>query len=103
MARKGYDYDDPEEIDSVLFARMEKIVGPLPGQFATGPAPGEKARPYSRAALARLQREEVAIARADVDCERRHITPVEEEVAPQYANDFRREHRTLTERVEPIP
>ena len=103
MARKGYDFDDPEEIDSVLFARMERIVGPLPGQFATAPAPGEKPRPYSRAALARLQREEIAVARADSACERTHITPVEEEVAPEYANDFRREHRTLTERVEPAP
>jgi hypothetical protein len=103
MARKGYDFDDPEEIDSVLFARMEKIVGPLPGQFATGPVPGEKPRPYDRAALARLQRDEVAIARADAACERAHITPVEERVAPPYANEFRREHRTLTERVKPVP
>ena len=68
-----------------------RIVGPLPGQFATGPGAGRDGRgPYDRAALAELQRDEVAIARADFACEEKHITPVEEEVAPQYADEFRR-------------
>src|SRR5688572_1338920 len=47
MAESGFDYDEPEAIDSDLFTRMERLVGPLPGQFATGPAPGEKARSFS--------------------------------------------------------
>ena len=52
MAQAGYRYEDPDEIDTDLFRRAEKIVGPLPGQFATGPAAGEKPRPYDHAALA---------------------------------------------------
>jgi hypothetical protein len=52
MAEAGYQYDEPEAIDSDLFERMEKLVGPLPGQFATGPEAGDKPQPYRRAKLA---------------------------------------------------
>src|SRR4051794_15278555 len=102
MAKRGFHYEEPESIDSDLFERMEHIVGPLPGQFATGPAPEEKPQPYNKAALARLQHDEVAIARADNACEKQKITPVEEKVAPQYNDDFRRENRQLIQRVKPV-
>ena len=36
-------------------------------------------------------------------CERRHITPVEERVAPQYANEFRQENERLIKQVKPAP
>lgn len=103
VAEAGYRYEEPEAIDSDLFERMEKIVGPLPGQFATGPAAGEKPRAYSRAKLAKLQQEEVAIARTDHRCELDHITPVEEQVTPQYSEDFRRQNESLISRVKPAP
>jgi hypothetical protein len=103
VAEAGYQYEEPEAIDSDLFKRMEKIVGPLPGQFATGPAAGEKPRPYSRAKLAELQQEEVAIARTDHKCELAHIVPVEEKVAPQYSEEFRRQNENLISRVKPAP
>jgi hypothetical protein len=102
VADAGFQYEEPEAIDSDLFERMEKIVGPLPGQFATGPAAGEKARPYSRAKLAELQREEVAVARADHKCELKHITPVEEKVTPQYSEEFLRQNENLISRVKPV-
>jgi hypothetical protein len=102
MAEAGYRYEDPEEIDSDLFKRTEKIVGPLPGQFATGPAAGERAPRYDRAALTRLQREEVAIARSDFACEEEQIAPVEEKVRPVYEERFRRENRALISRVRPV-
>jgi hypothetical protein len=103
MSEAGFEYEEPEAIDSDLFARMERIVGPLPGQFATGPAPGERARPFRMGVLTELQREEVAIARADSACEEEHITPVEEEVAPQYSEEFRRQNESLISRVKPAP
>ena len=102
MAKAGYRYEDPDDIDSDLFARLEKIVGPVPGQFATGPPPGEKPRPYDHAALAKLQRDEVAVARADYDCERKHITPVESVVRPQYEAQFRRDNQALIRQVKPV-
>jgi hypothetical protein len=103
MAEAGYQYEEPEAIDSDLFERMEKIVGPLPGQFATGPEAGDKPQPYNHAKLTALQQEEVAIARADHRCELEHITPVEEKVTPQYSDEFRRQNAKLISRVKPVP
>ncbi len=102
VADAGFRYEDPEEIDSDLFARMEKLVGPLPGQFATGPPAGEKAQSYDPAALRELQREEVQIARADWACEKKRILPVENVVRPQYEAEFRRENRALMSSVRPV-
>jgi hypothetical protein len=102
MARAGFHYDQPEAIDSDLFARMEKIVGPVPSQFATGPAPDTKPQPYDHAALAALQHDEVAIAHADNDCEHKEITPVEDVVRPQYDAQFRAENKSLISQVKPI-
>jgi hypothetical protein len=103
MAESGFQYEEPEAIDSDLFERTEKIVGPLPGQFATGPPAGEKPQPYSQAKLAALQQEEVAIARADHRCELKHITPEEEKVAPQYSEEFRKQNAELISRLKPVP
>lgn len=103
MAENGFQYEEPEAIDSDLFERTEKIVGPLPGQFATGPPAGEKPQPYNQAKLTALQREEVAIARADNRCELKHITPEEEKVAPQYSDEFRRQNADLISRLKPVP
>ena len=40
MADAGYEYEEPEAIDSDLFQRMEKTIGPLPGQ--SRPAAGRR-------------------------------------------------------------
>jgi hypothetical protein len=102
MADAGYRYEDPDEIDSDLFSRAEKIVGPLPGQFATGPPAGEPSRPYDRAALAKLQREEVAIAARDNSCELKEITPVESVVRPEFEARFRERNRGLIGQIRPV-
>jgi hypothetical protein len=102
MAAAGFRYSEPEDIDSDLYDRMERIVGPVPGQFATGPAPGEPARPFDATALERLQRQEIAVARADHACELKDITPVENVVRPQYEAEFRRQNATLLSKVKPL-
>lgn len=102
MAEAGYRYEDPDEIDSDLTKRMERIVGPVPGPFATGPGSGQKPVPYDHAALAALQRDEVAIARADFACEHKDITPVEAIVRPQYEAQFRQSNQTLISQVKPV-
>jgi predicted small lipoprotein YifL len=101
MAAAGYRYTDPDAIDTDLLKRMERIVGPLPGKFATGPPPGRRAHAYDRAALKALQHDELAIWRADTGCERRHIAPVEEVVRTEMEARFRRENQTLLRRVKP--
>jgi len=102
MADAGYRYEDPDEIDSDLVKRMEKIVGPIPGPFATGPPPGERPQPYNHAALRTLQQDEVSIARADTSCERKRIEPVESVVRPQYEARFRQQNRTLISAIRPV-
>jgi hypothetical protein len=102
MAKAGYRYEDPDEIDADLTKRMERIVGPIPGPFATGPASGHKPVPYDHAALAKLQHDEVAIARADYACERKEVTPVESKVRPQYEAQFRQRNQALISQVKPL-
>jgi hypothetical protein len=102
MARAGYHYEDPDEIDGELTKRMEQIVGPIAGPFATGPPAGERPQPYDHAALTELQRDEVATARADFDCERKEITPVESVVRPQYEAEFRTRNVSLIGQVKPV-
>jgi hypothetical protein len=102
MAKAGHRYEDPDDIDSVLLKRMERIVGPVQGPFATGPATGERTHSYDRGALAALQRDEVALARADFACERKEIEPVEAKTRPQYEERFRRENEALISQVKPV-
>jgi hypothetical protein len=99
MADKGYRYSESDAIDEDLLKRFKAIVGPgarpmlvsLPGVLN-----------YDHAALAALQREEVAVVNADIECEKREITPVEQVVRPQYEQEFRQQNRRLLARVHPV-
>ena len=105
--RAGYRYEEPDEIDSDLTKRMERIVGPVAGPFATGPRRARRPSPTTTPRSTALQRDEVAIARADFDCEQQDITPVEAIVRPQYEAEFRQRNQTLSARssrcAEPGP
>ena len=100
MADEGYRYDEPEEIDTDLIRRFKAIVGAAAQPGAT--APPARGPSYDRTALDALQREEVKLANADLACEKRHITPVELEVRPQYEETFRRQNRQLLDQVRPV-
>jgi hypothetical protein len=100
MADEGYRYDEPEEIDTDLIRRFKAIVGAGAQPGAT--APPTSGASYDRAALTALQREEVKIANADLACEKRHITPVELEVRPQYEATFRKQNKRLLDQVRPV-
>lgn len=99
MLEKGYRYEEPDEIDGDVQERFNSIVG-------AGVRPGTSTPPqgvsYDRAALAELQREEVRIANADLDCEEQEIQPVERAVRPQYEAQFRKENQRLLARVRPV-
>jgi hypothetical protein len=102
LAAAGYHYTDPDAIDVDLQKRLEQIVGPVPGKFATGPPPGQSPQPYDHAALAALQRDELATWRADTSCEHRYITPVENVVRPQYETQFRQQNSALFGQVKQV-
>jgi hypothetical protein len=103
MGDAGYHYTDPDAIDLDLEKRLEAIVGPVQGKFATGPPPGQGSQPYDHAAVAALQRDELATWRADTTCEKKFITPVEDKVRTQYETEFRKQNVTLLSTVKQPP
>jgi len=98
MLEKGYRYEEPDEIDSDLEERFKAIVGTSVAPGTTTPPQGTS---YDRAALTELQREEVRIANADLDCEKQEIEPVELDVRPGYEEQFRTQNQRLLARVQP--
>jgi hypothetical protein len=102
MAAAGYHYSEGDDIDVDLQKRLEAIVGPVQGKFATGPPPGQSPQPYDHAALAALQHEEPATWRADNACERKYLTPVENKVRAQYEAQFRKQNVTLMSQVKQV-
>jgi hypothetical protein len=100
MAGKGFQYEEPDEIDGDLAKRFKAIMGPGVQVGATAPPSADFT--YDKAALKALQREEVKIGTADYDCERKEITPVEAVVRPQYEQAFRKQNRKLLVQVRPV-
>jgi len=81
-------YDETEK-------KLEEIVG-SPGESAgTDGAEAE----YDKAALAALQKEEVAMVKADLECEEEHVEEVENKVALEYEQSFREENSALLSKV----
>jgi hypothetical protein len=100
MVEKGYRFKNPDDIDGEFEKRFRALMGVGVPPGATAPPDPETS--YDPAALGRLQREEVKTATADLDCERREITPVERVVRPQYEKAFRQQNQTLLARVRPV-
>jgi hypothetical protein len=98
LAKQGFDYAEPDDIEEDLTERFQAIVGSDVPPGATTAPPDIS---YERAALAELQREEVRIGAADLECENREIDPVERVVRPQYETLFRKSNRRLIARVRP--
>ena len=99
MQNAGYQYTQPDDIDSAILKRFRSIVGSSVQPGATTPAPGAS---YDPAALATLQRDEVRTGTADLECEKKNITPVENVVRPQYEAEFRQQNTALLARVRPL-
>jgi hypothetical protein len=96
MRTQGFDgLEEQEEVDAVLKEKLEEIVGP-PGDVADAEgAEGD----YDKAALASLQKEEVAMVTADIACEKEHVEDVEETVTEEYEATFREENSSLLSKV----
>jgi hypothetical protein len=93
MREAGYPgLTEQDEVDTVLKKKLDAIVGPAD-------SPGDAEPGYDKAALAALQREEVAMVASDVACENRYITPVETKVRAEYERDFREKNADLLTKV----
>jgi len=99
MTQAGYRYSEPDEIDGDITKRFKTIVGASVEPGAT--APPTASATYDKAALTTLQHDEVATAVADLSCEKRDITPVENVVRPEYEAAFRQENKSLISQVRP--
>ena len=99
MQSAGYQYTQPDDIDTAITKRFHAIVGSSVPPGATTPPAGAS---YDPAALTALQRDEVKTGTADLDCEKQDITPVENTVRPQYEAQFREQNKGLLARVRPL-
>ena len=96
MREKGFDgLAEQEDVDAVLKKKLEEIVG-APGDGSS--ADGTEAN-YDKAALASLQKEEVAMVKADTECEEEHVEKVEDKVAVEYEQAFREQNSALLSKV----
>jgi hypothetical protein len=97
MREAGYpNLAEPDEVDARLEKKLDDIVGPPEERRAT---PAGQEPDYDQAALAALQREEVAMVAADIACEKKHLVEIEEKVEAQYNQEFREENADLIKRV----
>jgi hypothetical protein len=71
MKKSGFEYAKEEAVVSDLSARLTKILGPQ--QF--GVASADSLDKVDRPGLAKLQKEELAIAKVDWDCSKKHLGP----------------------------
>ena len=93
----GESFDDSEAVEDTIRTHLEQIVGEAlpPGQVAPEGS-------YDPAALAELQRLEVAWTRADLACEEKYVAKVEETVRAEKEARFRDENAELLRQVRPL-
>lgn len=91
MRQSGYDFASSDEGDQDLERRLEAIVGP----------PDSRTTDYDRAALAALQRDEVAQVTRDIACEDKHVVAVEDKVQAEYEREFREQSADVLAQVPP--
>ena len=107
MKKQGLDYADPNAVDGVILDKLSAIVGAdaakaLGGGNSISPlAFGAGALPdYDKAALAKLQAEELTTAQADLDCEEQFVTDVEDKVKAEYVKKFAQENAVLITKAQ---
>ena len=89
MRGTGYELPEPEQVDEVLKKRLDAIVGPS----------SDRRTDYDKAALAALQRDEVAMVAADKVCEKKNVQKVEDGVRVEYEVAFREQNADLLGKV----
>ena len=98
MREAGYDgLQKPDEVDTVLQDELEDIVGP---NTRVGVGASAEAT-YDKQRLVALQRKEVAMVKADIECEEEHIEEVEDKVRKEYERTFTEENAEFLKSVPP--
>ena len=98
MHEQGFDLAEPGQVDETLRQRLAAIVG---ADAARGNVTAPLAD-YDAAALTTLQQDEVRLVAADIDCEHKNITDVEDKVRAEADKAFRSEGADVLSKV-PTP
>lgn len=101
MQNDGFHYAKPGDIKPDLKKKLKAIVGST--SSTTVVSPGSSGAPaYDPAALAALQRQEMAISRADLACNAKtHLTKIKNAVQAEYEAAFRQQNAPLLAKVTP--
>lgn len=89
MRAAGHRFEKPDDVDGFLEEKLEDLVGPATKVGIGGGGANPK---VDRPALVKLQKEEVAIVSADLECEEKHIADVEEAVRKEFERAFAQEN-----------
>lgn len=107
MKAKGFDYPSANAVGGIIVDKLAAIVGPevanaLGGSGTFSPLVlGAAGLPdYDRAALVRLQAEEVATAQADLECETKYVVAIEDKVKAEYVKKFAQENAALLTKAQ---
>ncbi len=107
MRKQGFEYSEPNSVDVGIVDKLAAIVGPAaakslgeegtfsPLVFGTNALPV-----YDKTALAQLQREEIATAEADLECEEKYVVDVEDKVKAEYVKKFAQENAVLLSKAQ---
>lgn len=107
MKKQGFDYPDPNSVDGAITDKLAAIVGSdaakvlggdgIYSPLVFGPT---VLPPYDKAALVRLQTEELQTAQADLDCEQKYVVGIEDKVKAEYTKKFAEENAVLLTRAQ---
>ncbi len=106
MKKRGLDYSEPNAIDGALFDRLAGLVGQAAaksvgetGTFSPLVFGATIVPDYDKAALGKLQAEELETAQADLECEEEFVADIEDEVKGEYEKKFADENAALISRA----
>ena len=103
MKQAGFSYSVPDAVDGAMQDKLAVLVGVDAarsingegGSFNTAAFRSSALPTYDKDALAKLQAEEIATARADLACEEKHVAAIEANVKAEYEKRFAEENAVL--------
>ena len=107
MKDAGFDYPNPDAVDGVIKDKLASIVGAGAvkslgegGNFNPAGFSPSNLPPYDKAALAKLQAEELTTAQTDLACETKYVKDIEAKVKDEYQKKFASENAALITKAQ---
>ena len=107
MKDAGFDYSDPNAVDGVIQDKLAAIVGAGAakslgegGKFNPAAFSPSNLPPYDKAALAKLQAEELSTAQTDLACEVKYVKEIDAKVKDEYQKKFASENASIITKAQ---